>query len=284
MADRSRRRAVDLVAYIPTRGSGRIPNATKLAKSILAAEPKMLVYIVSETLVKIPGTETLRLKRAGVSRIGEIRALILEHAASSGYRTAFMCDDDQTVTGDLAGMLWQATRRDVVGIAAWKSIYGLWYGGTAMAGSMKLPPEHRIGELWLNRGNAHQATAFNVVNAISVGNFDKTLRACEDGELARRAVSLGFPWMMYTGVTASGQASAAVVRATSQGGISDGDQPYYDRLIAESQAACAERWPGYVSEPPRKYRCNWRALSRDFLPSVEWPVENRATSKSFDWR
>jgi hypothetical protein len=271
---------VNPVVFIPTRGTGRVACVERLAASIRDSCPEVVIFAVSERKVKADGAVWLRLGRwSHESAVGLVRRRIVNYAAENRIKSFLMADDDQVISGDIAGLIRLAERRDVTGIAAWKSIYGLWYRGTQLS----LNAAAGISALHLNRGNAHQVMALNTANVMRAGNYDEKLRVYEDGELARNAIRRGLPWMMYTGVAASGQASSEMIRARHGGGVADGDEAYYDALKTASRVEIARRWPEFISLRGASCVCYWKRLNAAYLPRNPYPPEDVTTKKPFDW-
>jgi hypothetical protein len=206
--------------------------------------------------------------------IGYARNAIVRDAKWRGYKSIAMIDDDQIVKGNLIGLLRTAARHDVTGVGAWKRLYGLYFRGTDLAA------HHDETGVWLHSGSlGYQCFALNVKNALTVGNFDNKLRRMDDVELARRSYRvLSIPWFIYTG------AEATDLLRLNPGDNMGGIQPE-DRAagILKDHKRAFAAWPGFVSEPPAKYRCFWKKLAQAYVDINSWPLENIRTYEEWDW-
>jgi hypothetical protein len=268
--------------YIPTKQ--RTEFAIKAAVILDADIP---VYIVSErqhqsdiiaALKKIPRAPVEPVFLKGRDRgVGYARNAVIQHADMYGYESIAMIDDDQLVSGDVSGWLEAATREDVTGIGAYKSIYGLLCGKTEITRSYREPG------VWLTKGSVgHQAIAVNVANVLGLDNYDASLREFEDHEICRAAYEeYGAPWFIYTGVFSKDQITRKNAHLVGGGIHSVGDK--FDFYHEQSHRVVHERWPEYVSAPGSRYRCAWKRLVTDFTSLEAWPLEDVRSEAPWDW-
>lgn len=209
--------------------------------------------------------------------LGYARNRAVAHASSQGYKSIGMIDDDQLLKGDIAGWLAAAKRDDITSLGAYKRIYGLFFGASAMVAHKDEPG------VWLHKGNAgNMAVALNVANVIEIGNYGQDQRYMEDHELCRNNYAKrGCPWFIYTGVHAGDIGTMKETRAQA-GGMTAADRSLEAR--AKIQQMNHETWPEYVTAPPKRYRCNWRKMIEDCTNIATWPLEDIRTDEPWDWQ
>lgn len=225
--------------------------------------------------------ELLSVKDRG---IGYARHVIVRKAFSERFDTIAMIDDDQEMFGDISGWLKAANRPDVVGIGAWKGYYGLLWSKTAVAEGVKRLGLADAGLYGCAGAQGHQATVLNVNAALDVGNYDPNLRWGEDGDLARKGISYGYPWWVYTGVKAGDFATQRYLRANKIGGLQTPGA--LDSVIA-NHYRCHDRFSRYVSCPPARYAVKWKKMWGDYVrgwPMDSWPPGNVRSDRPKDWR
>jgi hypothetical protein len=220
--------------------------------------------------------------------IGYARRSIVMHAAREGYRAIIMSSDDIRPSGDMEGMVKFAERRDVLGVGAWMSIYGLYMPNTRLKAAAK----RKRKKAYLHSGSVgYQCFALNIVNAKQAGNYDHRMSYGEDSELAREAMAaFGLPWMIWAGSLATPIENSTVTlhrsKAKKKGGLyglgNRSDMAHFSHSIS------AKRWPDYCKVPPYgelRIRFRWKDFFRDTIEVKTWPPENiPAGDKPYAWR
>jgi len=218
------------------------------------------------------------------------RQQVLLHAKDHNFKSIIMADDDQMLTiqeeGSIKRLFKLAERRDVVGIGTYRSLMGLYLGGT----EMNEAGQNGMEGLFLHRGSiGYQIFAVNVKNALRSGGFDPRLGAIEDAELCRNGMNvLGLPWYIYTGVKRTNLLSKDGDDA--EGGINALPIARYV-MYWQSHHIIYKRWPEYISEPlptatvdaKKRYRMAWKKMWNDYI-GTSWPPEDIQTIRVGDWR
>jgi hypothetical protein len=277
--------------YIPTKS--REEFAAKCARSLSKLNTGIPIYVTteeqhSEDLYEALAAESKRGGRMGVSvydiprndiGLGATRQEILKHAKRHKLDSIAMIDDDQDMKGDIAGWLEVALREDVVGVGAWKGIYGLLDNKTELAEWVKAKKHPAL--FACSGGHGHQAFAFNVRNAFQVGGFDEWARWYEDGEMLFKTIKSGRPWWIYTGAVAGDFASQKFLREHKMGGMfAPGSCDMGEEAIYKIWQA---KWPKYLS--PGKKRLKLKLMYQDYCPEFAetWPPQNTRSSEAWDW-
>ena len=273
--------------YIPTRGS--VKRFKLLSKAILSIQPYGLpIYLILHKksdlgeLGGVQGTETIFANHN--QPMGTIRNIAIHDAAKRGYRSILLMDDDHSIRkgSDILGMLKFAERKDVVGVGAWKSIYGMFYvdkrGGLDRPTKLKIAAEKFKRQAFLTvSGNCFGVFALNIKDPL---DFNPALNVLEDAELEMRTVGLGIPWYIYGGVHAISNAN----RYTA-GGLDDHPVSRQTSLtIARNHML--KHWGEYVTlqSTDGRYRTKWAKLANDFLDIKTRPLADvNAGKEPFAW-
>jgi hypothetical protein len=269
--------------YIPTK------NRPDVLKKVLPywEEYNIPIYLVTEGQysyqMKDLGHPVVLLRRPDKG-LGYARKWILKHAEHQGFKSIVMSDDDHKPAGDVHAMIQFATRRDVVGVGMWKSIYGLLLGReTALYAAAKKKKQ----AAFLTTGSVgYGVFAVNVKNVAKVGGFDERMVWAEDVPVCRFGMAqLGIPWYIYTGAWVKGE-----IKSNSGGQFSFDLQEIRDT----AQKIQQKQWPDYMTYSPRperrvgharNYRFAWKRFYCDTIGEKYWPPENvNATERAFGWR
>lgn len=221
--------------------------------------------------------------------IGYARNQILHMAEAMGLKSFLMCDDDaypmaapEDNMESMYEMLRFARRRDVVGIGAWQAIYGMMLGNTALSTAADRAAGRKAEHAaFLTRGSVGtQLVAINTKNALGIGGYDPHLGVGEDQELIRRGIANGFPWYIYA------SANANTENRFTEGGISSLPKSV-EEIATKSHRITKAKWPEYtrISEDGTRVFVRWKKMYDNFIPGLEWPLENtRAGGRPFEWR
>lgn len=264
--------------YIPTRQRPQL-----LSRAIATWKPYGYpIVVVTDNSREVPRSDVMTIspskKKAGV---GYARQLMLADAKKRKESVIIMADDDHIPRGDIEGMVEFASRSDVLGVGAWKNIFGSFMRGTVL-GQVGARGEDRA---FLTTGSmGYNVWALNVKNAVAAGGFDGRLRFAEDAELVRQGiVKLGLPWYIFTGARAQEMMSSKRLRAERIGGVATLESTR-EKVVNQAHAIIHQTWPDYVSPPGKPYRCAWKRMYTDHVKVDGWPLENIETKQEWDWK
>lgn len=196
-------------------------------------------------------------KRTGVA---QSRQLAFKTAYRAGLRSFLISDDDVRMKDDPGELLRQARRKNVLGVGAYFSIYGLVYGIQPYTGTWMLK----------NSWMGYACYALNVRNMRKIGGYDSTFVGTgqlDQGTAIKGITELGILWRICTDVQAS---RIIKERTPNSGGIDTMIKKMRlkprDELRHEWHKLAYHRYPEYVNDPRNckkrecKMRYNWRKM------------------------
>jgi hypothetical protein len=252
------------IVYICTRA--RINNLKKVVPRWLAQGFKVVLVIESGVEFRLhedlreemdwsPRNVWLQLLSERDMGIGYSRAEAIDHAHSAGLKSIIMSDDDirPAPESDMSLLIQEAEKPNILGVGAALRIQDHYTKGAVSANSgVILCPGSWGGRLY----------GLNIANTLACGNFDSLLDCFgEDDELKRRGIAdLSIPWAVHCSVWAES------IGARYQSG---GVQALVgkDRIARELRCheTMHERWPQFVSKPPKPYRTSWQKMLDNYI-------------------
>jgi len=183
--------------------------------------------------------------------IGYARMTATNYAAAVELDAFIMADDDVVVTKGDADLLVEFVRRGKAFLCGgWMQIHNAWYGReVGETPGMVIP--HFGDKLF----------AVNTQMAIEAGNWNPKSVARSDCWMLLQSIQHGYLWWIHTGVHVKEPAGVG-----APGGIASMPMTREEKYRI-GQGLMHERWPGYVSRPPRKYHTRMREMISDFIGS-----------------
>jgi hypothetical protein len=181
--------------------------------------------------------------------IGYARMIATNYAYACGLDAFVMADDDTIVTDGDADLLVDFVRRGKAFLCGgWMQIHNAWYGRElGETPGMVIP--HFGDKLF----------AVNTQMAIDAGNWNPKSVARSDCWMLLQSIQHGYLWWIHTGVKVREPAGVG-----APGGIASMPMTREEKYRV-GQGLMHERWPRYVSRPPRKYHTRMREMIRDFI-------------------
>jgi len=252
--------------YICTRN--RLNNVSKVVprwldqnfRVILVVEPEQEdehISLCDDMQWAGDGVYVLPLSRPNLG-IGYSRNQAVLHAWKMRSRSIIMADDDirpaSGLDSDMADLIDEASKPNVLGIGAVLRIHDHFTGGAISANS---------GVILCPGGWGGRLYGLNVDRAVELGNYDVKLDCLgEDDDMKRQGIAAGIPWLVHCDVWAE-----SIGSRFQPGGV----QAFVgnDRKSREERNhwLLHERWPRYVSAPPKKFRMEWAKMLDDHIPN-----------------
>lgn len=197
--------------------------------------------------------------------IGNARAHCVNLAASFGYKSIILADDDIKPSRlvDKARMLElaaSARHKKVLGITARYSYHDLCLGSKIT---------DRDDVILLPTGT-FRLVALNVANVLDIGNYDKNLEYAEDCDLFLRGLEAGFPWMVHLGTWSNSigkryQPGGMLAFAGGEHNLEDSKKSWHETLY--------DKYPMFINDPEKadftkqnSIRISWRKAYDHYLP------------------
>jgi hypothetical protein len=268
--------------YIPTRGRWNLLCKTAPAWWEVGAsinyvvrrdEVKKYEAAMAEVLPKLstkwekPCKIAFKVLPARVKGMGAIRDWCCQEAVRDGHDVIIMSDDDiyPHHSADLRAVEYHATNDFVIGMGCVVSQHDLLLGADAWRVKEDSP-------IFCASGYGFRMFALNLGSVEACGGFDPALDVCfEDAELMRQGVAGGSTWWLHPAMRA-----VPLGKRYASGGIADLTGSSLGREAAEvrCQSLVAERWPGFMTTPPRKPMFQWKRFMDQKLPGwrmvTEW--------------
>lgn len=232
---------------------------------ILVVDPGDPELIPYEDLCENFGLELFVLS-AHNKGLGYIRNSILKESKANGEAAHIQADDDYYPTkGSADAFARVVTKFEVVGCGASYSYHGLSLGNEVLKlerADFPLPAPGLGGNVFaIHNGLAHE-----------VGGFPEWATCLgEDHEMVRQSIEYGIPWYYSTRLRISGTARY------TDGGHMDlyGTEAKRKKEEARVHQLIHDRWPKYVSRPPKRYRSSWKQMLGDFIPDFDSQIPVR---------
>jgi hypothetical protein len=197
--------------------------------------------------------------RIGVIRIpksnmgmGNSRHIAFRDAKSEGHKSFITTDDDLFPREGPERLLRLGARKDVFGIGAYLSIYGLLLGMDKGTGT------HRTAF-------GFRCWAMNTEKVDGIGGMPTAFKGYDDHEVCRQGIArYSLPWYVDSDTTI-----ASIGKIGDPGGMSS--LPGMSNLFNRKHTAHVlsfDRWPDYVNDPSRcddKGKCNYRMSWKKFM-------------------
>lgn len=196
--------------------------------------------------------------------IGYARHHCVIAAASYGYKSIMLCDDDfkPGKISNFDTMVEIAQNPKVMGITARYGYHDLALG----------PGIRGRDDLVLMPTGSQAVVALNIHNVMELGNYDKELDYAEDCDLFLRTLKAGIPWMIHLGASA-----VSVGVRYAPGGMADyaGDKEALAAKKGDWHNAIHDKWPEFTNAHTEKclgkqncIRMGWRKAYDTLIP--EW--------------
>ena len=174
------------------------------------------------------------------------------------YDAFIMADDDvhPKPGHDVRKLLDFVAAERAMGCAGWMPPYGQWVpDGNNIAKEPNLVVPTMSGD---------RIYALNTELAIKAGNFNPKITVTyENVELMRQGARLGHLWYIHSGVH-----THSVGKRDAPGGLvaySGGTPEARHAKEVLSHQVCHDLWPAYITQPPKRYSCQWRRLVTELI-------------------
>jgi hypothetical protein len=192
------------------------------------------------------------------------RGSIVSKGNRLGLDRLIMADDDlfPSKQANVRRLDKVAARKDVVGVGACCSYYGLFIGNDFI--------KENNNAVLVPGGWGYRMFCIDVAAVLELGNYDVKLRSFwGDNDIARCSMSqMGIPWYMHCGVWYSSTAPRY-----APGGIQDlyGDSKHRRMFMeGEIHGYLNKKWGDrYINKPPKRPLCRWKRFLGDYVKNWE---------------
>ena len=192
--------------------------------------------------------------------IGFSRNHCINLAASFGYESIILADDDIKPSRNIDWLAEDAEDPKVLGITAQYSYHGLCLGDKIKGRN----------DLILLPTGTFRLVALNVQNVLNLGNYDHTLEYAEDCDLFLRGLEAGFPWMIHLGSWSNSTGARY-----QPGGMIDYVGDSIDLMYKKRQwhERLYQQYPDFINDPTKadftkqnSIRIAWQKAYNHYLP------------------